>query len=186
REHAPAKRNRASLRIHDRKDHAPTKPIIKSAAIFFNDQTAPLNLRRRRAFALQVRTQPIPTIRRETKTKNFARLFTDASALNIFTRCLRLAAALGQLLLPPFERPTVQLDNFVRLTSPRLKAFVLLHHGQRHVHLLRDNPDGFGKRHALDLHHEVKYAPALAAVMDYSHLGRKRVAITYSDVNNSS
>jgi hypothetical protein len=58
--------------------------------------------------------------------------------------------------LPPFERPTVQLDDLVGLLAPRLELLILLHHGELHAGLLRHDADGFGERDVLHLHHELE------------------------------
>src|SRR5215510_13557121 len=80
-ERSASERNRFSLRVEYRENQPPTKPVIRTALIFFNDQTALFYLLLSRALLTEMSRKRFPAVRSEAKLESLARLFIDAALL---------------------------------------------------------------------------------------------------------
>src|SRR5215213_9731923 len=107
------------------------------------------------AFVSQVYRKCVPTVGRVPETKSFYSLFSDSTVFQVIASDAALVARF-ELLLPPFHGPCVELDDVVRFLASCFKAAVVNHCRQRHADFVSDDLYRFGKRDALDLHHEIE------------------------------
>src|SRR5215831_4715885 len=169
-ERASTKRNRFSLHIKYREDEPPAKTIVGPAFIFLDHQTALLELFLARALLTQMSRQSFPTVRSKPKPEGLCGFITDAAFFQILAhRCRSFAR---QLILPPLQRPLVQLDDLIAVAPARFETIIFNHLRQRHSGFLSHDLDRLWKGDPLHLHDEVKDGPTFVTAEAEEHLLR--------------
>src|SRR5437660_6810251 len=107
-EYAAAKGNRFSLHVKHGENEPPAKTIVRTTFIFLYHETALLEVFLAGPLLPQMRGKSFPTVGSKSEPESLCGFISDATTFQILAH--RRGGFALQLILPPLQRPLVQLD----------------------------------------------------------------------------
>ena len=101
---------RLSLGVEHRKHQPPAKSIVRAAFLFLHHQPALFQLLLGRAFLPQMRRKRFPTVGRKSEPKSLGCVSSVIPRCFRYSRATRASALDSELILPPVQRPLIQLE----------------------------------------------------------------------------